>query len=146
MTWFLMNKEGHDRARDGKSFGKYKTKPEREMLQKSARTMKKPRQSQRTTSWNCVSFNLTMPFLPYKPLKKGDPTLDALSVPFRLNPENKIIHHCDKNIPVCQDAGDHCEWKETILNSEWEGFWGGCKWRQIKMKITFNYHFLELDN
>lgn len=40
--------------------------------------------------------------------------------------------------------GDHCEWKETILNSEWEGFWGGRKWRQLKNKINYFWKLFEI--
>lgn len=30
--------------------------------------------------------------------------LDGYIIP-QLNPESSVIHHCDKNIPTCQDAG-----------------------------------------
>lgn len=74
MTWFLMNKGKDGGERDVKSFGKYKTQPEREMLQRPWKSLTKANDNKEE-----LSFNLMMPFLPCKPLKTGDPTLYAQS-------------------------------------------------------------------
>jgi hypothetical protein len=70
------------------------------MLRKSKQTELR----QTTSDGKKSSFNLTMPFLPCKKKKKEarDGTFRALNVSFLLNPET-VIHHCDKNIPACQE-------------------------------------------
>lgn len=41
--------------------------------------------------------------------------------------QNTVIHHCDKNIPVCQDRGGQESGREKneemVLNCEWEALW-----------------------
>lgn len=104
MTWFLMNKEGTAERETGKASTNTKQNRNVKCYKNQQRPWKSPTKANEQQA-RTLSFNLTMPFLPLQTVKKGDPTLDALSISFRLNPKNKIIHHCDKNTPVCQDAG-----------------------------------------